>query len=411
MMKHIIYALLIFSCLSYARAQQILTLDEALALARKNNGTLQAAGEEMEAQRSLKKTTVDLPKTSVSLLMGQYNSYAKNDNNVTVMQTIPFTVFGGQGSLNRSQLRATEWKRAATEHEVVFQVKQTYYALVYWREQKLLLLRQDSLLDQFYKAASLRHEQGEGSLLEKTTANLQSMEIKNRMHQAAASYNILRRQWQSIIGSETLPDIGDIPLQAIDYDASFDSLQLQQNPTARYWQEQVTVARDHKKVERAKAAPDLMLGFFSQTLIDVVDTESGDVATSSDRFTGFQIGLAIPLWFAPHHGRVRAAEHNRRAAEQTYIQQYRNLQTEYAQAWENKEKNEKSFIYFRDSAMPQANLMERQAKVAFRAGEIGYVEFLLTLQKVMSVREQYLQAISEYNQSILYLQLMTGQSL
>jgi cobalt-zinc-cadmium resistance protein CzcA len=79
----------------------LLTLEQAIETALKNNGSVQAATYNVESQRALKKTGFDLPKTNVSLLYGQYNSYSKNDNNLTVTQTIPFTAFGSQGALNQ----------------------------------------------------------------------------------------------------------------------------------------------------------------------------------------------------------------------------------------------------------------------------------------------------------------------
>ncbi|MBK8292291.1 MAG: hypothetical protein IPK96_16490 [Flammeovirgaceae bacterium] len=54
-----------------------LTLDQTLGVALRNNKGIQAASYEVEYQKQLKKTSFDLPKTDITLMRGQYNSYAK----------------------------------------------------------------------------------------------------------------------------------------------------------------------------------------------------------------------------------------------------------------------------------------------------------------------------------------------
>ena len=54
------------------RSQQLLTLEQAIETALKNNGSARTETYNVESQRALKKTGFDLPKTNVSLLYGQY---------------------------------------------------------------------------------------------------------------------------------------------------------------------------------------------------------------------------------------------------------------------------------------------------------------------------------------------------
>jgi cobalt-zinc-cadmium resistance protein CzcA len=174
--------------------------------------------------------------------------------------------------------------------------------------------------------------------------------------------------------------------------------------------QQVQVAKDVKKVESAKAAPEILLGFFTQTLIGVQDTESGSgaIATSSDRFTGFQVGLAIPVWFVPHQGRVRAAEYNRQSAESNYQYYYKTLQGQYQQAIQEYAKNKNSLYYYTTSALPNAELILKQSQTAFKNGEIGYAEYLLGVQKAIAIKEGHLQTLNDYNQSIIYIEFLSG---
>ncbi len=393
-----------------ARSQQVLTLEQAIETALKKNGSVQAATYNVASQRALKKTGFDLPKTNVSLQYGQYNSYSKNDNNLMITQTIPFAAFGSQSALNRSLVVSSELKKAATENELVFQVKQVYYQLAFLRAKEKLLQQQDSIFEGFLKAASLRYRAGEANLLEQTTAESQRNEVKNLLAKIQADQIIIRTQLKTLVNSNELPDIADSGLNKVSFSNAPDSVAIQSNPSAAYMRQQVQVTKDEKKVELAKAAPELLLGFFTQTLIGVQNTESGSgaVATSSDRFKGFQVGLAIPLWFAPQQGRVKAADYNRQSAESNYQYYHKTLQGRYQQAMQEYTKNKNSLDYYTISALPNADLILKQTLLAFRNGEIGYAEYLLGVQKAITIKEGHLQTLNDYNQSIIYIEFLSG---
>ena len=393
------------------RAQQTpLTVQQAIESAIKNNEGIRAAEFEVDAQRQMKKTSVDLPKTGVSLMYGQYNSYARNDNNITVSQSIPLTVFGSQRSLNRSMLAASEFRKAASENELSFQVRQVYYDILYLLSRQSLLRQQDSLYQGFFKAASLRYKTGESTLLEQATAETQLNETKNQLAKNAADLVVVRTRLKTLLNSDVLPLVDEEAAQELSFDGVLDTAAIQSNPALAVSRQQVVVAADQKKVESAKAGPDILIGAFSQTLIGAVDTESGSarLATSGDRFTGLQAGLSIPLWFAPHQGRVKAAEFNRKASERSYNYYQKQLVGEYQQAYENYLKNRSSLQYYKESALPNAELIIKQAQLAFQNGEAGYAEYLLGVQRAITVKEGYIATLNDYNQSIIYLTFLSG---
>src|SRR6187200_165771 len=176
MKKILISILTLIAISSQAQPQRIITLDQAIQEALQNNGSIKASQYHVDARKQLQKGSFDLPKIDVSLLYGQYNSYA-NDNNITVTQTIPFSAFGSQGALNRALTASATLQKSVSENEIIFQVKQVYFQLAFAKARHLLLLRQDSIYEGFLKAASLRYRTGETYLLEQTTAQAQRNEV------------------------------------------------------------------------------------------------------------------------------------------------------------------------------------------------------------------------------------------
>lgn len=405
-----ILTIITFSLSSLAGLAQSdnLTIQQAIEVALKNNVGIRAAAYEVESQKQLKKTSFDLPKTSVALMYGQYNSYTKNDNNIAISQSIPFTALGSQGSLNRSLIASTQLKKATTENELVYQVKQVFYQVAFLQARNGLLLQQDSIYEGFLKAASFRYKTGETNLLEQTTAETQRNEVKNQLRQNEASITVLRTQLKTLLNSETLPEIAESNLRELQFSATPDTIALAANPSLAYMRQQVEVAQSQKKVEAAKFAPDLLIGFFTQTLTGSVNPENGAVATTSDRFTGFQVGVSIPLWFAPHQGRVKAASLNQQAAQSNYQYYQTTLHGQLQQAAQQYSKNRSSLEYYRSSAIPNAELILKQSQIAFRGGEIGYAEYLLGVRNAISIKEGYLQTVNDFNQSIIYIEFLSG---
>lgn len=407
MKKYLIIILSLSSFASIAQSNK-LTLDQAVDIALNNNTGLKAASYEVEYQRQLKKTSFDLPKTDVSLTYGQYNSYVKSDNNITVSQAIPFTALGSQGALNRALVASTELKKAATENELIFQVKQVYFQLAFAKARHQLILQQDSIYGGFLKSASLRYNTGETNLLEKTTAETQRNEIENQLHQSESAILVLRTKLKTLLNTTELPEIRENSLLPIEFSRLDDTASINANPSLAYMRQQVEVAQGQKKVEAAKFAPDLLLGFFSQTLIGTPVSENGINASSSDRFTGFQVGISIPLWFAPHQGRLKAAEYNQQVAQSNYQYYLTTLKGQSEQAVQQYLQNKNSLEYYQSSALPNAELILKQSETAFRNGEIGYVEYFLGLRNALAIKEGYLQTLNNYNQSIVYIEFLSG---
>lgn len=395
------------SSVGVLRAQELQTLAQLTQTALENNISLQAAGFEVASQRSLKGTAFDIPKTNASLLYGQYNSYAKGDNNITITQSIPFAAFGSQGKLNRANLASSELKQRVTENELLYQLKQVYLSLTYTKARHSLLLQQDSIYAGFLKSSSLRYKTGETNLLEKTTAETQANEIRNQIRQNESETLVLRRQLMTLVNTQSMPDVS-AELVEFSYDAPDDSLQVLNNPRLKYMNQQIEVAKSQKGLETARFAPDILIGAFTQTLIGVENTENGNIASSSDRFNGFQVGLSIPLWFAPQRSRVQSAEFNRKASETNYQYFEQTLEGQKQQAFQQYHVARNSLAYYRTSALPNASLILAQSQAAFKGGEIGYAEYLMGLRNAISIQENYLSTLRDYNESIVYIEYLTG---
>jgi cobalt-zinc-cadmium resistance protein CzcA len=407
LMKKILILLTLIAVVLTSEAQ-VVSIKDAIDIAIKNNPGVRAAISSAEAQRQLRRTSFDLPKTEIVYMRGQYNSYSKDDNNISIMQSIPFAALGSHGALNRANVKSAELKQIHSENELTYEVKQVYYQLSFLKARRKLLQQQDSLFEGFYKSASLRFKTGEANLLEQTTAESQRNESKNAIFQIESDILVLREQLKSLLNANELPDTPDEDLSAIPFSQSADSLLVESNPSLALARQQVVVSEAGEKVAAARFAPDLLIGYFNQTLIGTIDPVSGDAATRSDRFSGFQVGLALPLWFVPHHARVKAAKHATVAARSEYENHQLQVNANIQQAIRAYDKHKRSLEYYQNTGLPNALLIIKQSKTAFREGEADYTEYLLGIKNAISIQENYLNTLNNFNQTIIYLEFLSG---
>jgi cobalt-zinc-cadmium resistance protein CzcA len=387
-----------------------LILQQAIDEAIKNNAGLRAANYEVDYSKTLKRTATDIGKTNVSLMYGQYNSLAV-DNNITITQNIPFpTLFTSQVKLGNANIKGSELKLQVTQNELISRVKSAYHYLAYLQAEKKLLFSQDSIYSAFLKTSELRLKTGESTLLEKTTAETQLMEVKSLVLQNQSNIQIYTSQIQALMNSKEAVQVAESNMAKLELSVQTDSAALNQNPLLAYLKQQIEISSRLKKVETAKVLPDFSIGYFNQSLIGnyLIDKQD-QYLNGSKRFTGLIVGVSIPLWLAPQAAKVKAAGINQKVVQSNYEQSQINLQGQYNQAVLEFLKNKNTLEYYEKNALPNADLIIKQASSGFKNGEIGYVEYLQGLKNALAIKTTYLQNLNQYNQSVVTLEFLLGK--
>jgi cobalt-zinc-cadmium resistance protein CzcA len=407
--------LLLFICSSYfntAKAQQVKTVDlkQAVQIALDNNLAVHSSAYSLDEQKVLRGAAWDLPKTSIEGQYGQFNSF-KKDNSFTISQSFDFpTVYINQRKLSNANVKSSEWQLKAKQLETATQVKQVYWQLAYLYSKRKLLIYQDSLYNGFLRAAELRAKAGETNRLEMISARSQNLEVKNQLQQVILDQAISRQKLQTLLNSESPVIPADTVLIRIAFSALPDSAAIKMNPSNSYMQQQVEVSQFEQKVEQSRLMPDITVGYFSQTLQGVQDIDGVPRTYGpGDRFTGVQAGIAVPLWFKAAASRSKAAAIKRQAAKtdaeyftKTLSGSYKTLLGEYT-------KFNNSVEYYEKQAIPEANLIIEQAARSYKAGALEYLDYILSLNQALSIKQSYLDALNNCNQTIISIEFITGK--
>ncbi|MDD4923071.1 MAG: efflux RND transporter permease subunit, partial [Bacteroidales bacterium] len=393
----------------YTKAQQtkVINLKQAVQMALDSNMAVRSSVYSVEVQKALKGASWDIPKTSVDGQYGRINSY-KKDNSFTVSQSMAFpTVYLNQQKLADANVKSSEWQLKASQLEIATQVKQIYWQLAYLHSKQKLLTYQDSLYSGFFRAAELRAKIGETNRLEMITARSQKLETKNQLHQIESDLMISNQKLQTLLNTDLVLSPTDTVLRRAAYLPQTDTSILAENPSVGFVRQQVEVSRYERKLEKSRMMPDLNIGYFSQTMIGA--QEGSRTFGSADRFTGIQAGVSIPVWYQPFTSRTKAAKLKEKAA-QTNAEYYaKSISGDYRSLLGEYEKYSSSLNYYEKQAVPEADLIIEQAARSYRAGAMDYLDYIQNLGRALSIKQNHLDVLNSYNQTLISIEFFTGK--
>ena len=388
---------------------RVITLQQAVDEALQNNGGIKSANYAIELQKALKKSAVNIDKTSITLSQGQLNS-VYYDNNLNISQRFEHpSVYKNQLRLANERIKGTEYELDVNKLDLVNNVKLAYYHFIYLINTRSLLRAQDSLYANLVKASAARYRTGETTLLEKATSETSSLEIKNRMQQNEIDVVIAQQQLQILLSTNDSLMVADTSILKRDLQLSNDSAALANNPTLKYLQQQITINEKETAVQRSKGLPDFHVGYTNQSFRGIQNVDGIDQKfTGSDRFNSFQVGVAIPLLPGGHKAKVNAAKINEKMAEARLGYEQVVLRGRLKMLLQQYYKHKAALNYYENTALPQADLIIKNAEKGFRAGELSYVQYQQSLATALKIKTDYIENIYQYNQSTLVIESIVG---
>ena len=385
-------------------------MHDAIQIALDSNLSVKSTELSIDVQKVLKGTSLDLPKTVIDGQYGQFNSYNK-DNSIAISQSFAFpSVYVNRYKLANANIKSSELEYMVSQLEIATQVKQVYWQFVFLTSKQKLLIYQDSLYSGFLRAAELRAKAGETNRLEMITARSQSLEIKNQLYQVTTDITICGRKLMVLLNSRSplIPSVSEV--RRIDFAIVSDSVSVEQNPFLSYIKQQVEVSQIAQKLERSQMWPDLNVGYFSQTIIGTQDVNGVPQYFGKDsRFTGIQAGVSIPLWFPSYTSRTKAAKITETIARNNAENYTRSISGNVQSLLDEYNKYTSSVDYYEKQAVPEADLIIEQATRSYKAGALDYLDYILTLNRAIAIKQNYLDALNNFNQTIISIEYITGK--
>ncbi|MHB1178080.1 MAG: CusA/CzcA family heavy metal efflux RND transporter, partial [Daejeonella sp.] len=401
---------------SSLRAQELtqaavrqLTLQQAIDEALKNNNSIKIAQYQTDLQKALKRGSVTIPKTDLFYTQGVVSNPTVQDNILNVTQRLDFpTLYSSQSKLAGERVTSSEKYKVIKENDLVNDVKSAYLQYVYVAEKRRSLLHQDSIYNNLDRSSSLRYQAGESTKLESVTSSVQSMQIKNRIEQNNADIEIAKKQLQTLLNTQDNISIADsLLVQRKPFLP--DSNSVAQSPLIQYLQQELKVNEQQTKVEKNRMLPDIILGYSSQTYKGLQNINGANREfTGSDRFSFYQLGLAIPIFPGGYRSKINAAKINENIAQSQMALAKTTQQGELQRLVQQYNKLQNTLTYYQKQALPQAKLIIDNSNKGFKSGDISYIQHLQNLTLAINIQSEYLDNLYRYNQSVISIETLLG---
>ncbi|RLA16990.1 MAG: CusA/CzcA family heavy metal efflux RND transporter [Gammaproteobacteria bacterium] len=372
-----------------------LTVEEALTIAFENNPSLKAANFEIEKQENLNSAAIDFEKTSVTYSRGQLNS-SETDYQWEITQGFKFpTVYGTQSKLQKEKVALSESTMQLQKNNLERKIRAIYSQLQYAKSRLVLIGELENEFRNFAIIAEKRFETGETNLIEKMAAQGKREEVRLLKSESRLDVENLLKQLQFLLNVEEEVTISEVELTKIPF-VMVDSLSSE-SPFLMIQEKKVAISEREHKLEKAQFLPDISAGYFNQQIEGVKN------------FQGFQVGVKVPIFLWSQDGKAKAARVNSEIAQLNYEQTKLDMNAVLRSNIQEFEKHQASLNYYETQGLQLSDKLFFSANKAYKEGEIGYVEYIATLEQAIAIKSGYLDRLNLYNQTANEINYLTGK--
>ncbi|HYV94070.1 MAG TPA: CusA/CzcA family heavy metal efflux RND transporter [Chitinophagales bacterium] len=402
----IILLLTSFATQSSAQTTQsplVVSLDSAVNMAMRNNPALQSSQLQLTQQQKLQKTAFDFAKTGLFYENEDLRSDQPDNKGILkigITQSFEFpTTYFAQGKVNKQNTGIVRTNLSLVQKDLLRDVRSAYFNLWLAVEKQKLFMQQDSIFTEFENAATLRFNTGETNKLEMLSAQAKHKEIQLALQSSSADVIIAQQElmkWMNV-SEAVLPETTQVQKLKLEIGNSGSQISnfnfpISDHPYLQLPQQKISLAEYQKKVEVNKFLPDLNIRYFNQNWLGI---EPG--------YYGYSLGISVPLFFWSQQGKIQAAKLRQQIAQKDFETATLQFNTAYIQTIQELNKQQQLLQYYETTGVQQADELLHSATLAFKNGEIGYIEYTSLLSQSIDIKNNYLTALNNYNQAVIKL--------
>ena len=390
--KFLFFFLLLAVMLPFtAKAQEKVTMEQAIELAKQNHPRLKIASAAIRQVKAGRGEVLELSPTEMNYSWGQLNGELRKDKQWEVTQGLGslLTPFYKNALVNR-QVETGTFYRQIVEKEVVAEVKRAWAYYLYACNLRALYNDQNKLAGQLQRMGELRYQQGEITLLEKNMTTSMAVDMKNRLFQAQEEEKLAlsRLNWVCYADRPLVPADTALVQFPVDYQApSFSEVHL------NYFQSQANEAKAQLNVERSRFFPELSFGYVRQDILPLKGLNS------------WMVGVSFPVYFLPRHSKIKQAKVAAVIARTEAETNTQNLYNKVSEAVASLRRQSESLRYYTTSALKEADELVKVANLQLQHSETNITEFIQAVNVARDIRRGYLETVYQYNIAALEYEL------
>ncbi|NDV59352.1 CusA/CzcA family heavy metal efflux RND transporter [Bacteroides sp. 519] len=373
-------------------AQQPVTLDEALDIARQNHPRLKTAGASIRQAKASRGEIMELAPTSFNYSWGQLNGELKKDKEIEINQSLGslLTPFYKNTLVNR-QIQTGDYYLQMVDKEVVAEVKRAwaYYQFAY----NIYSMYQDydKMAGQLKRIGELRYEQGDITLLEKNMSTTMAADLQNRLYQAQEELNVARNRfiWSCYADSQIVP--ADTTLALFYTDAMNENIS---SAHTGYFNSQAAEMKAAVNVERSRFFPEISVGYVRQNILPLKNLNS------------WMVGVSFPVFFMPQQSKVKQAKIAAFTAQTEAEANIKELQNRMNELRASLRRYDKSLRFY-STSLAEADELIKSATLQLQYSETDIPEFIQAINTAREIKRGYIETVYQYNVAALEYELYT----
>ncbi|MCC7018067.1 MAG: TolC family protein, partial [Rhodospirillales bacterium] len=289
---------------------------------------------------------------------------------------------------------------AIKEAELKRDVSIVYCNLQFMLQKKELLLKNDSLFDDFLKKAELRFEKGESNVTEKASAQLQQSQIHLQLLQLLQDIDMLQLQFQLLLNSETR-FIPETKVSKEEIVVVLDTNSFIDHPQIKLLEQQKYLALLNTKLEKAKLLPEMYMSYSNMSMRGM--GADNVLYSTSLRFKSAQVGIGIPLFFGSHTARIKAARTNQLISDNNYNYGLKEIRTTYNSLLIQYKTQLQTYNYLESKVISALPIISETATKQFKSGAINYMEWVMFINQAITIQNDYIETTRNLRETTILL--------
>ncbi|MCL2561158.1 MAG: CusA/CzcA family heavy metal efflux RND transporter [Rikenellaceae bacterium] len=389
--KPILPLLLVAMMATPALAQQTVTLEQAVAMAKENDPRLKSAEASIEVARASRGASWELSNTSVDYSWGQLNGLTRNDRQLNVVQSVgsvitPFY----KNALAERQIVTGQRNRDIVEKEITAEVTHAYVYYLYTLGLVRIYGDMNSFAEQLLQTGELRYRTGDITLLERNMIATQAATMRSKAFQAGEEHRLAaaRLQWACFSDTSVVPSdavLMLLPVRSLDGPLG-ETYRAYHNSLAEE-------ARVQVSIERSRLFPELSAGYMRQNILP----DKG--------LNAWTVGITVPLFFTPQKSRIKQARLNAEVARYDAQTNIRELNNKLETVRADLRRYGETVEFYRISALSEAEALIAAAKLQLEHNDTDISQFIQSMNNALEIKRAYAEAIYLYNVAVIEYEL------
>ena len=401
----VLVGLLLGPGLESAWAQAVVSLDSAEAQTLRRHPRLRQSDREIEEQRAIKRGSFAPANPDFLFSAPTGEMWAPG-----VVQTIDLpNVYRQQSRVAQAGITLAERNRDVRRASVLRDTRLAYLTLQFAEAQVRQLTYQDSLFRVLRLATERLFTAGEVTSLQRISTDAEARQVTVLLQQATADRQAAQRRLGLLLGrpNQALTTSTDLARTGVELAQTGsallaglpteDSTALVRSPTLAAAAQNVALSQSGISLVRARRTPALTVGYQNQAF-----------ENSALKYR-FQFGMSLPIWFWTYRSQLQAATARSQAAGYQLQAQRLELSSQYQQALADTRKFSASLGYYEQTGLPQSRAIISQSQRLFRAGEVSYLQLIMSLNQAFAIQNTYLTTIRDYRQALIELNYLRGE--